>query len=245
MPKARMPRWRLALIALGLVTWTFFAFMLAQAVGFAVIRALQAAGVPLAEINQAVFTTGANAVIYTLAIVLVLGVPWLVKRRGTTLKDLGLQRLPRGKDFLWLLAGVGAYLVLTLLVTGLSMLLFPNLNYTETQDVGFTGLNSQLEFLLAFTSLVIVAPVAEEIIFRGYLFGKLRKYVSVAISVFLTALLFAIAHFQLNVGLDTFALGIVLALLRVVTGSIWASIMLHMLKNGVAFYFLFVNPLSL
>jgi len=30
--------------------------------------------------------------------------------------------------------------------------------------------------------------------------------------------------------------------LREVTGSIWAGTLLHMLKNGIAFYFLFVNP---
>lgn len=244
-PPAPKWDWRRVGIIAGLVAWTFFAFILAQAIGLAAIRSLEWAGVPLSEINPAVFTTVANALIYGLAIVLIIGVPWWVKKRRTSIVDIGLQRLPRWMDFVWLLAGVFVYLILTALVTGAAMVLFPQNNYTEAQDVGFTSLANHWEFILAFVSLVIVAPVAEEVIFRGYLFGKLRKYASVVISVILTSLLFAIAHFQWNVGLDTFALGVVLALLRVVSGSIWASILLHMLKNGVAFYFLFVNPLVL
>ena len=122
------------------------------------------------------------------------------------------------------------------------MHLIPGADYNQAQNTGFTGAASQGEILLAFVSLIIVAPVAEELIFRGYLLGKLRKYAPTWVAVLLTAGLFAVAHGQFNVGLDTFALGVVLCLLRIYSGSLWASILLHMLKNGIAFYFLFVNP---
>ena len=101
---------------------------------------------------------------------------------------------------------------------------------------------SQFEYVLAFISLVIVAPFAEEVLFRGYLFGKLQKYTSVWLSILITSLLFAVVHFQWNVGIDVFVLSIVLCLLRIVSGSLWPAILLHMVKNGVAFYFLFINP---
>ena len=229
-------------LTIGIVAWTFLGFMLAQAIGLAILAGLQAAGVSLEDANATTLSTVTNIFVYCLAIAIIIGVPYLVKKRGTTLKDIGLDRLPRWKDFLWLLAGLVAYIILTLIVTSISMALFPQADYNEAQNTGFSGLANQFEFVLAFISLVIVAPVAEEVIFRGYLFGKLRKNAQVWISVLLTSALFAIAHFQFNVALDTFALGVVLALLRVASGSIWASILLHMLKNGIAFYFLFVNP---
>ena len=72
--------------------------------------------------------------------------------------------------------------------------------------------------------------------------GKLRKSMPVWAAIIITSLLFALVHFQWNVALDTFALSIVLCLLRLVTKSLWAPILLHAMKNGLAFYLLFINP---
>jgi uncharacterized protein len=248
-PQADAPkisRWRRTWIVVALIAWTFLGFMLAQAIGLAVVQMLYSAGVVSeTDLESSLFQSSANLCIYILAAVLIIGMPRWIKKRGTTLADLGLKRYPNWMDMVWLLTGAFVYLILTLTITSLSMVIFPSADYAQEQEVGFNQLTHSWEYILAFVSLVIVAPVAEELIFRGYLFGKLRKYASVWLSVLLSAALFAVAHMQFNVALDTFALGIVLALLRVVTGSIWASIALHALKNGVAFYFLFVNPLVL
>lgn len=233
---------RRVLMTVGLVVWTFFGFMLAQAIGLAVVAVLEWAGVPLRSVDRTLFNTIANIVIYSLSLVIVIGMPLWIKKRPTTLQELGLQRLPKWLDTIWPLAGGATYIILTVLVMAGAMALFPGGDYNQAQETGFSYLTSRLEYILAFVSLVIVAPVAEEIIFRGYLLGKLRKYAADWIAVLLTAALFALAHFQLNVSLDTFALGVVLCYLRIFSGSIWASIFLHMLKNGVAYYFLFVNP---
>jgi membrane protease YdiL (CAAX protease family) len=90
--------------------------------------------------------------------------------------------------------------------------------------------------------LIIVAPVAEEVLFRGYLYGKLRKSVPVWAAIGIVSVLFGSIHGQWNVAIDVFALSIVLCVLREITGSIWAGILLHMVKNGLAFYILFINP---
>ena len=94
--------------------------------------------------------------------------------------------------------------------------------------------------MLAFITLVVIAPVAEEVLFRGYLYGKLKKYVPVWAAILITSALFGLIHGTWNVAVDTFALSIILCLLRESTGGIWASILLHMIKNGIAFYFLFI-----
>lgn len=230
------------LFGIGLPVWVFLGFMLAQALVLAVLAALHAAGVSFESVNETILNTVGGAVIYGLAILLVIGVPWLVKKRKTTRLEIGLQRLPIWMDLLWVVAGVIAYLILTTLVSSLGMALLPFVDATQVQETGFSQLASRPEYILAFISLVIVAPVAEEILFRGYLFGKLRKFAPLWVSILITSLLFAIVHFQWNVGLDVFALSIVLCILRVVSGSLWPSILLHMLKNGIAFYFLFINP---
>ena len=85
-------------------------------------------------------------------------------------------------------------------------------------------------------------------IFRGWLYGKLREKMSesmseaasIVISSLLVSVLFGTIHMQWNVGLNVFALSLVMCGLREVTGTIYAGILLHMLKNGLAFYLLYV-----
>ena len=126
--------------------------------------------------------------------------------------------------------------------------LFPWFNASEIQDVGFNYFVSGGDRVLAFLTTVIVAPIAEEVIFRGWLYGRMREkiasrysnVVSMIVSIFLVSLLFGIIHEQWNVGVNVFALSIVLCGLREITGTIHAGILLHMLKNGVAFWLLFM-----
>jgi len=228
--------------AIGLAAWVFAGCMLAQLLAIGVVEFLKLLHIPLGAINTTVFNTLAAAMVYGMAIVIVLGVPWLISKKRTTLKDLGLQRLLSWMDILWAPAGAVVYLILTTLVSAAASVVLPFIDYAQKQYTGFSQLASQPEYLLAFVSLVIIAPFAEEILFRGYLFGKLRKHMSLWAAILVTSLLFGLVHFQWNVSVDVFALSIVLCLLRVVSGSLWPSILLHMLKNGIAFYFLFINP---
>ncbi len=226
----------------GLPAWVLAGFVLAQAIVVALFAALQFVGVSFDQVNDAVLNTSAAAVTYGLAIAVVLGVPWLAKKRVVTKEDLGLQRLPAWLDFLWAPAGAVVYIILSTIIMAIAMVALPFVDPTEQQDTGFSQIAGSFEYILAFISLVIVAPVAEEVLFRGYLFGKLRKHASAWVAILVTSLLFAFVHFQWNVALDVFALSIILCLLRIVSGSLWAPILLHMIKNGVAFYFLFINP---
>ena len=233
---------RRILLCIGLPVWVFLGFMLAQAIVIVLIEVLQKMGVPLNEINPSVFQVAAGGVVYGLSLLIVIGAPWLIKKARTSKEELGIQRLPSWLDIAWVPAGAVVYLVLTALVTTLAMSFLTFVNYEQTQDTGFSNISSQGEYIMAFIMLVIIAPVAEELLFRGYLFGKLRKYAPLWVSILITSAIFGAVHLAWNVGLDVFALSIVLCILRVVSGSLWPSIMLHMLKNSIAFYFLFVNP---
>ena len=162
-------------------------------------------------------------------------------------EELGLKGLPTWTDIG--LAPVG-FVVYLLLAAGLTALFsqFAWFDAGEAQDVGFSYSVIGFDRVLAFITLVVVAPIAEEIIFRGWLYGKLREKLSpeisekagVVIATLLVSLLFGLVHGQWNVGVNVFAMSLVLCALREITGTIYAGILLHMLKNGVAFYLLFV-----
>jgi membrane protease YdiL (CAAX protease family) len=82
--------------------------------------------------------------------------------------------------------------------------------------------------------LVVLAPVAEEMLFRGDLFGRLSRVLSPPATILLAAGLFALCHAQtgLTQPLSVVPLGLVLGLVRVWTGSLWPCIALHGASNG-------------
>lgn len=236
-----VPPRRRVWMALVLPSWVLLAFILSQVVvsgGYAILEAL---GVSFASVNAAVLNSALGALIYALTIVIVIAGPLLLKRR-TTRADLGLQRGPSWMDILITPLGFIAYMVLSALLLAFAQQYMTFIDFDQPQDVGFDQIGQQYEYILAFLTLVVVAPVAEEILFRGYLLGKLRKYTPLWIAILITSLLFGLVHFAWNVGIDTFALSIILCLVTVWSKSLWPAILLHMLKNFVAFYFLFINP---
>jgi membrane protease YdiL (CAAX protease family) len=87
---------------------------------------------------------------------------------------------------------------------------------------------------------VLIAPVFEEILFRGFLYPALARRLGMVPSVFLTALGFAIIHgAQLNNSwgpvLVIFLVGIALTTVRAVKKSVGASVLMHMAYNGTIF----------
>ena len=228
-------------------------FWLAQIVLLVVVQLLQVAGVPLEAIGQTTFNTVASAVVYIVALVLTIGLPWWIAKKRTSLKDLGFDRLLSWMDLLLAPAGLVVYFLLS---AGLLFLAsqIGGFDPQQIQDIGFKNLSQRYEYVLAFFTLVIVAPVAEELLFRGYFYGKVRRQLPAMAAIILVSLVFALMHlpgfdaagnfqWQWNVVVDIFALSIILAALRETTGSIWAGIVLHMIKNGIAYYVLFVNPM--
>lgn len=169
------------------------------------------------------------------------------KPRVASRTELGLKGWPTWTDIGLAPVGFIAQILLAgLLVAVFS--LFPWFDAEQAQDVGFSVLNSGVDRVIAFVSLVVIAPIAEEIIFRGWLYGKLRHKLSgqvseiagIIISIFLVSLLFGIVHMQWNVGVNVFAASVVLCGLREFTGTIYSGIIIHMIKNGVAFYLLYI-----
>ena len=90
-----------------------------------------------------------------------------------------------------------------------------------------------LLFLLITT--VILAPVFEELVFRGVLLPVLVSKVGKISGVLLSALIFALAHLSVGELPPLFVLGIGLGLMRLSSGRLFPCALMHSLWNGVTF----------
>lgn len=201
------------------------------------------------NMNQPLWSAVYSGLVYTLALILILWVPpKLIKKwRRPTKRELGVKGEVGWTDIL--LSPI-AYVVATFLAAGLIAIFnnFAWFNAGEAQSTGFGLYMNAPERIIAFITLVIVAPIAEEVIFRGWLYGKIRdrlhgslpEWAGILIATLIVSLAFGVAHLQWNVGVNVFALSVVLCALREVTGKIYAGIFTHMIKNGVAFYLLYI-----
>ncbi len=162
------------------------------------------------------------------------------RKRKTVFNQIGLKKTAL-KNILIVVPIFFLYACVSIAITLAVSALFKSFDSDQTQDVGFSTSLSSLELIAAFFSLVIITPIFEEIIFRRLLFRGLRKRNwHFWPSAILVSALFAVAHGQWNVALDTFILSLTLCYLVERSGSILPSIFLHSLKNSLAFLIIFV-----
>jgi CAAX protease family protein len=79
----------------------------------------------------------------------------------------------------------------------------------------------------------VVAPVAEEFIFRFFLYGVIRRYLGRSIGLIVSALLFAAVHVHLPSFAPLFALGICFTLAYEWSGSLLVSMTMHAIFNAI------------
>lgn len=163
----------------------------------------------------------------------------LSEELSSTPISMGIQKLPTFVDIGLAPIGYIVYIFFANIIVNLMSNIFQWFNAGQEQDVGFNYFGTHLDQVFAMLAIVFVAPIAEELIMRGWLYGKVRqKLKNVPLAIILVSLLFAVLHGQWNVGVTVFVLSVVLCTLREVTGTIWAGMLLHMLSNGIAFYLL-------
>ena len=96
--------------------------------------------------------------------------------------------------------------------------------------------DSTLGYIFLFLAVVIVAPIGEEIVFRGFLQKFLEKYWGdITRAVLVTSLFFAMIHFNPFWTIQIYMLGVILGFLSWKTKSVIPSILLHVVNNGSAF----------
>ncbi len=83
--------------------------------------------------------------------------------------------------------------------------------------------------------IVIIAPIVEEIIFRGLIMSGFSRIYHPVFAIFFSALLFALFHLNPWQFAAAFSLGLVLGWIRIRTGSVLACIAGHAIHNGLVF----------
>lgn len=158
---------------------------------------------------------------------------------GFKWRALGWNNTPL-KGYLAVIPAFFIYFLISFMLTFLTTKLFSSFDSNQVQDTGFNDITKLKELIAAFIALVVITPVFEETVFRGFLFKGLRKKLPFWAVACIVSALFAFAHGQWNVALDTFVLSLILCFLAEKTHSLIPSILLHSLKNMVAFTALFI-----
>ena len=105
-----------------------------------------------------------------------------------------------------------------------------------TDPAGFSWLN----FVSVFTVGAIIAPIVEEMLFRGLLYQWLRSHTGALGAILLSGAIFSMAHVIPVLLLPLFVIGVVLAAVFEWTRSLWITITLHFLQNAMAISLLFL-----
>ncbi|HSX28077.1 MAG TPA: CPBP family intramembrane glutamic endopeptidase [Candidatus Saccharimonadales bacterium] len=220
--------------------WGFWAIILGilAFLGSQVVIGAIAYGIAGKELStSAQFYTYGGSSLLTLALL-----SRILRRYHATFRDLGLRAF-KPKFIGYAAVALPVYIVLSGLTTKLATSVQPHFNLDQKQDLGFTGAHSIPELVMVFASLVLLPPLLEELLFRGFIFKGALKHFHPIVAALFTSVLFGAAHGQWNVGLDTFSLSLVLCFLAYKTKSLWPGIVLHASKNCIAFFYVFIVPL--
>ena len=162
---------------------------------------------------------------------------------GAALLFASMTGRPAGPDFglrrtrLWRAVGlllaiwVGFYAVSAVWVAALGL----DERQTLPDELGIAG--STLNLVLVVVLITVVAPIGEELFFRGYFFGALRNWKGFLPAALITGIVFGAIHIGsapigFTVPLAVFGFGLCLLYER--TRSLYPCIALHALNNSVA-----------
>lgn len=226
--------------AVGLVVYGFF---VAQIIVALLLDVLVQVGIMTSQsLHSATVQFNASVAAYLLALVIILGIFTAIRNSTKGIaKILAIDQRPKWSSLYYVLIGYGVYFLLSIVFLLLAQGVIPGFSVDQKQEVGFDQLGSNFEYIMAFIALVVLAPIVEEVIFRGFLFTQVRKNINFWWTALIVSLVFGLIHLQWNVGVDVFALSLVLCYVREKTGTIWAGIGIHMLKNLLAYTILFLQ----
>lgn len=103
--------------------------------------------------------------------------------------------------------------------------------FSQQKDILGLFPQSGILFYLTLLNATVIAPIIEELIFRGALLTNLCKKYSNLTSILISSLIFSLIHFQPEVFGAIFLISLLLSRLFLKTNSLVAPIMFHILNN--------------
>lgn len=168
-------------------------------------------------------------VIGLMELMLLIPVWWLALRRHRVgWKALGLRDFEAGA------VGLGCGLMLVSFIFNFFYSSFLNFFHLRIQeDMAPVFAETSYPWLLLAVG-VVLAPVVEEITFRGFVFAGLREKYGWQKAALVSAAIFAAFHMSLTALLPVFILGYIFAYLYQQSDSIWPAILMHVLTNALS-----------
>lgn len=146
-------------------------------------------------------------------------------RKERFFEAAGFRKIGIRKIILSASLGIGINIVLTMVISLMPIeRWFPG--YIESMK--YIDYNDILSIIPA---VVIMGPIMEEIIFRGLILRELRKNLPITAAIIIQGVLFGIYHLNMLQSIYTAFIGIMLGFVFAWTGSIWASIIVHVFSN--------------
>jgi hypothetical protein len=171
-----------------------------------------------------------------------------IRRRKITWANLGISP-PVWKNIYFL----SAFLVVVVLMpirgvigTAVEYLVNGDFESLEMrQELLGAGMDSWPGFLLMLVMVGVLAPIAEELYFRGLIYNWFRQRWGVGLSVFVSSAWFAFGHIDsVGVMASGFVMGAVIALAYEKTKSLWIAITMHVFTNSIAVVLLYLATLA-
>jgi uncharacterized protein len=168
----------------------------------------------------------------TIAIILMLGIYFIALRpKRLSWKEVGVKAYSL-KD--WKLIGLDSAVLLIGAVIIVVLTSFIGNTWENSKTEAMQQNVTFFTVLTAFISAAVISPIYEEIFYRGFLYRWLRTRVGLTRALLLSSLIFTIIHIPTyNVMPVNFFSGILFALAYERTGSIWPSVLIHGLTNGI------------
>ncbi len=163
-----------------------------------------------------------------------IGLAWLlgIKRRGGKLANLGVTDFQFHLDIplaifgeILIFIGLATYSLILSSLAGLSV---------PEQPIDALFGSSRTGLILAVIFVAVLAPIGEEVFFRGFVYTAFRKKWGIAIAVVLSSGIFAVFHIIPLLYPPMFIIGVILAIVFEYRGSLAPNILLHGLNNLLA-----------
>ncbi len=158
-----------------------------------------------------------------------------LRKYGVNVRSLGF------RSFAGKAVGIGCALLIAIYALGIvySVILTEVFDVTTESEIVTEAEEASFPWILTL-AIVLIAPVGEEIFFRGFIFkGFCSKY-SWKRAAIISSAIFGIIHMQFVAIPLMFVLGYVLAYMYHRSNSLWPSIMMHATWNGVIMLFAYI-----
>lgn len=214
------------------LVWYYFLMMIVVFLGLLVTNGINGSGdtekiLWLSE--NSTLVSGWIQIVATIFAVIGL---WLLFRKTDELKLEYRQIFP-------VFAITGALLAVSLnvLLTAIALKInTPLLKYEESQML------KTLPAGLGVIIYVILSPLAEEIVFRWLMYGRMKKMLNVRVAIFISAVFFGFYHQNMLQGIYAFIMGIIITMIYEKAGTIVAPFIFHAGANACIYALKYASP---